>query len=175
MRRSNRTLNAFFPLAALILLSSAGSVSLSAPAAAQGQSVTYLNQAWSQDDREWYFHFSQGSAVISYDIFLNLEVAGGQDLFRSAANSERYGLHSEPANGMNPDGLPIGISKTTIATAIKGWPPGDYVGLTCAACHEGEWEYKGKHLRIIGGTGNTLDFQAYIYAFDDAMQATDCG
>ena len=144
------------------------------PAAAQSasESVTYLNQAWSQDDREWYNHFSQGSAVISYDVFLNLEVAGSQDLFRSAANSERYGLHPEPANGMNPDALPIGLSKTIVATAIKGWPAGDYVGLTCAACHEGEWDYKGKHVRIIGGTGNTLDFQAYIYAFDDAMQAT---
>ena len=44
---------------------------------ASDQSVIYLNQAWSQDDREWYYHFSQGSAVLSYDIFLNLEVADG--------------------------------------------------------------------------------------------------
>jgi hypothetical protein len=144
------------------------------PVAAQSsdRSVIYLNQAWSQDDREWYYHFSQGSAVLSYDIFLNLEVANSQELFRSDANSVRYGLHPEAVNSMNPDGLPIGISKTTIATAIKGWPPGNYAGLTCAACHEGEWEYKGKHVRITGGTGNTLDFLAYINAFDDAMQAT---
>jgi hypothetical protein len=41
------------------------------PAAAQSPSdpVIYLNQAWSQEDREWYWHFSQGSAVLSYDIF----------------------------------------------------------------------------------------------------------
>jgi hypothetical protein len=32
-------------------------------------------------DREWYYHFSQGSAAIHYDIFLNLEVAGSQELF----------------------------------------------------------------------------------------------
>jgi hypothetical protein len=54
-----------------------------ATAAAQSTSgpVTYLNQAWSQADREWYYHFSQGSAAVSYDIFLNLEVADSQELF----------------------------------------------------------------------------------------------
>jgi hypothetical protein len=66
------------------------------------QPVIYLNQAWSQDDREWYYHFSQGSAVLSYDTFLNLEVAGGQELFRSDANSERYGLIATPRDHTIP-------------------------------------------------------------------------
>ena len=92
-----------------------------APASAAGQSVIYLNQAWSQEDREWYYHFSQGSAVLSYDIYLNLEVAGSQDLFRSDANSERYGLIPQTReSASNPDGLPIGISKTTVATPDQG-------------------------------------------------------
>ena len=43
---------------------------------ASSESVIYLDQGWSSDDREWYYHFSQGSAVLSYDIDLNLEVAG---------------------------------------------------------------------------------------------------
>jgi len=70
-----------------ILFACAASFVLSMPAKAQSadNSVIYLNQAWSQDDREWYYNFSQGSAVLSYDIFLNLEIAGGQDLFRSDA------------------------------------------------------------------------------------------
>ena len=45
-------------------------------------SVILLDQGWSQEDREWYYHFSQGSAVLSYDIYLNLEAAGSQDLLR---------------------------------------------------------------------------------------------
>ncbi len=91
--------------------------------------VVYLDQAWSQEDREWYYNFSQGSAVISYDIFLNLEVPGSEELFRSDANSERLGLIPQPANpNSNPDGLPIGVSKTNVATPIKGWPAGDYAG-----------------------------------------------
>jgi hypothetical protein len=96
--RSNRDPAVFFLLASAIL-SSCACVLLPAPTAAQtpsDQSVIYLNQAWSQDDRDWYYHFSQGSVVLSYDIFLNLEVADGQELFRSDANSERYGLITQP-------------------------------------------------------------------------------
>ena len=77
---------------------------------ASSEPVIYLNQGWSQEDREWYYHFSQGSAFLSYDIYLNLEVAGSQDLLRSGA---RYGLLPGPASSYNPDGLPIGISKTS--------------------------------------------------------------
>ena len=89
---------------------------LSAPVAAQParSPVTYLNQAWSQEDREWFYNFPQGSTVMSYDIFLNLELADSQELFRSDANSERYGLIVQPPSTANPDGLPIGISKTVI-------------------------------------------------------------
>ena len=108
---------------------------------ASSDPVIYLDQGWSQDDRDWYYHFSQGSAVLSYDIYLNLEVAGSQDLLRSGA---RYGLLPGPVNPYNPDGLPIGISKTTVATPIKGWPAGDYAGVTCAACHEGQLNVQGQ-------------------------------
>jgi len=160
--------------AVLILLSSVGSVLLPPPVAAQApsdQSVIHLNQAWSDDDREWYYHFSQGSAVLSYDIFLNLEVAGGQELFRSDANSVRYGLVPEASNWMNPDGLPVGISKTNVATTIGEWPAGEYAGVTCAACHVGELNYKGKHVRIDGGH-SLFDPQAYFQAANAAVQAT---
>ena len=95
------------------------------PAQSSGNSVIYLNQAWSQEDREWYYHFSQGSAVLSYDLFLNMEAADSQDLFRSGLSSPRYGMVPEAANPDNPDGLPIGVSKTVVATAIKGWPAGE--------------------------------------------------
>ena len=153
---------------------SAQQVGPPAAARAASESVVYLNQAWSQDDREWYYNFAQGSTMMSYDIFLNLEVAGGQELFRSDANSERYGLM--PADGKsqyNPDGLPIGLSKTVIATpAWRGAPTGDFVGMTCALCHTGQLRYKGKQVRIDGGINHRFDFMAYGRALDDAIQAT---
>jgi hypothetical protein len=103
-----------------------------------------------------------------------LEVADRQELFRSDANSERYGLITQPAGSpYNPDGLPIGISKTVIST--PRWPgeeTGEFAGLTCAACHETQLNYKGKHVRIDGGPANTFDLQAHIQALNAAMRAT---
>jgi hypothetical protein len=76
------------------------------PAAAQSSTdrVVYLDQGWSQADRETFYQISQSSQVIAYDIFLNLEVANSQELFRSDTNSERYGLIPQVANPRtNPD------------------------------------------------------------------------
>jgi hypothetical protein len=141
-----------------------------AAAQSSSNSVIFLDQGWSQWVRESYYHISQGSTVVPYDIFLNLEVADSEAPFRSDANSERYGLTPDPVNPQtNPDGLPIGLSKTT--TTEGPWK-GDDVGLTCAACHNTELFYQGKRIRIDGGVGNHFDLEAYLVALDDATQET---
>ena len=133
-------------------------------------SVIYLDQAWSQADREMYYQISQGAQIISYNIFLNLEVADSQELFRSDANSERYGLIPQAANPRtNPDGLPIGLTKTVVT---EGRWKGEAIGANCALCHTAQLTYQGKRIRIDGGVANTLDFMSYTYALDDALQAT---
>ncbi len=155
----------------MLLLAGAATLPYSPLADAQtpGEPVIYLDQGWSQADREMYYQTSQGSAAVSYDIFLNLEAAGSQELFRSDANSERYGLTIQPANPRtNPDALPVGVSKTVITQAP--WK-GTYAGLTCAACHNAQLYYKGKRIRIDGGV-SAFDMMAYSRALDDAMQAT---
>ena len=132
--------------------------------------VVYLDQAWSQADREMFYQISQGARLISYDIFLNLEVADSQELFRSDANSERYGLIPQAPNPRtNPDGLPVGLTKTVFT---EGRWKGETVGITCALCHTGELTYKGKHIRIDGGIGSRFDIMAYFAAADEAMQTT---
>ena len=175
MSRSNRKSMAFVSFAAVVLLSSVGSISLPRLAAAQGpsdQSVIHLNQAWSDDDREWFYHFSQGSAFVSYGIFTNLEVAESQELFRSDANSARYGFLPEGPNWMNPDGLPIGFAKTVIKpNEVKGWESEEYAGVTCAGCHETELSYKGKRVRIDAGVGE-VDLLGWFNALDASLQAT---
>jgi cytochrome c peroxidase len=142
------------------------------PAAAQSSRdpVIYLDQGWSQADREMYYQISQGSQVMAYDIFLNLEVAGSQELFRSDANSDRYGLIPQAANPRtNPDALPIGLTKTVFT---EGRYKGETVGMTCAACHNAQLSYQGKQIRIDGGFNHAFDIMAYIRALDDALQAT---
>ncbi|MEJ8822565.1 di-heme-cytochrome C peroxidase [Variovorax humicola] len=143
--------------------------SVSAAAQSGNDSVIYLNQGWSQADREMYYQTSQGSAAMSYDIYLNLEVAGSQELFRSNANSERFGLTPQAANPRtNPDALPVGVTKTVVTE--PRWK-GTYAGLNCAACHNSQLNYKGKRIRIDGGVG-AFDMMGYVGALDDAMQAT---
>jgi hypothetical protein len=150
-------------------------LSVAAPASAQqapsADSVILLEQAWSREDREWYYNFSQGTAIIAYDLFLNMEAADSQNLFRNGLNSPTYGFVLAAASPSNPDGLPMGVSKTTVAKAVKGWPAGDYVGINCAACHEGHLKYKGKVIRIEGGISNTINFQAMVVGLDGTLQA----
>jgi hypothetical protein len=49
---------------------------------------------------------------------------------------------------------------------------GDYVGFTCAACHNSELYYQGKRIRIDGGSNTHFDLIGYVVALDAALQAT---
>ena len=139
-------------------------------AQAPGDSVVYLDQGWSQADRELFYQTSQGSVIASYDIFTNMEVAGSQELFRSDANSARFGLIPQAANPRtNPDGFPVGVTKNVVT---EGRWKGVTVGPNCSVCHTAELMYKGKRIRIDGGHTNLFDIQAYMQALDQAYQAT---
>ena len=132
--------------------------------------VVFPDQGWTDDDRLRYYYTSQGSAAMSYDIFLNLEAASEQTLFRSDDNMARYGLIPQASDPKyNPDGLPIGITKTVVT---DGRWKGQWVGLGCAACHTGQLEYKGTKIRISAGSAAHFDIFAFIGGLDDALAAT---
>jgi len=134
------------------------------------EGVVFLEQGWSHEDRLLYYNTSQGSAAISYDIFLNLERASDETLFRSDENMIAYGFVPQPSDPMyNPNGLPIGITKTTVA---DGPWAGEWAGLGCAACHNGQLEFKGTKIRVSGGNAHALDIMAYIAGLDAALAAT---
>jgi len=139
-------------------------------AKADNSTVVYLNQAWSPADRAAYYWTSQGSALLSYDIYLALEVAGSAELFNSAANADHVGLLVEPTDPKNnPDGLPVGVNKAVVS---EGQFKGIYAGLTCSACHTGQIQYKGKQIRIDGGSPSRFDFIAWMQSLDAALAAT---
>lgn len=129
-----------------------------------------LDQGWSKADRLKYYFTSQGSAIRPYDLFVNLEEAKGEDLLRSDRISAAFGLIPEAVDAKyNPDGLPIGITKTKVA---GGRFKGEWVGLTCAMCHNAQLNYKGTAIRIEGGVNNRMDFTGYVGALDAALAAT---
>jgi hypothetical protein len=145
-------------------------VRAAAPAQASPDQVIYLNQGWSKADRDTFYWIAQGSVMMSYDIYQNLELADSQELFRSDANMERYGLIPSPPDPEgNPDGLPIGITKQV---NTEGRWKGTEAGINCAACHASELHYKGKRIRVDGDSAVHFDIEALFHCADDAMQAT---
>lgn len=102
--------------------------------------VTYLEQNWTDDDREYFYFADQGSRLLPYDYFLQLEQAGSTDLFRSDANMKRVGLIPAAKSKNNPDALPIGLARN-----------GDHMGPTCAACHTQQITYQNETIHIDGG------------------------
>src|SRR3954451_3069487 len=84
---------------------------VAAPTTSRAQpAITYLDQGWSAADRADFYWTSQGSALMSYDIYLALEVAGAEARFNDPAVSDRLGLMMDPPNPeANPDNLPIGV------------------------------------------------------------------
>ena len=145
-------------LLALPLLLSAGGA-----AASDATAVRVLDQGWSHADRQAFYTTSQGSRIMPWSWFRALERAGSQELFL-ADKLARYGYLPNDDMAYNRSGLPVGFALDQGKTTT-------YVGMTCAACHTGQIEYKGMHLRVDGAPGGA-DFQAFLTDLTRAMEET---
>ncbi|MDB5371784.1 MAG: pseudouridine synthase, RluD [Belnapia sp.] len=145
---------------------SAGDVPWSLPA----EAAATLPQGW-DPALAARFHFGpQGSRLIPRTWFAALETADGAGRFAAPEHLARYGLlyAGDAGTGLNPDRLPIGF-------AIDPSPQpatGNWVGLTCAACHTNEVTHRGSRLRIDGAPAS-FDFDSFSAALDTAVQATN--
>ena len=88
-------------LPALFLFLLSPFVSVSAEENKKTSEIIYLNQAWSAQDRANFYWKPQGSALLSYDIYLALTLPGTNELFNSRSNSDRMGLLLEPVDKLN--------------------------------------------------------------------------
>lgn len=122
--------------------------------------VTYLDQNWSDTEREYFYFADQGSRLIPYDYFLHLEQADSQDLFRSDSNMKRLGLIPTSSSANNPDGLPIGLTRND-----------DYMGPTCAACHTQQLTYQNQTIHIDGGQ-SFLNLNQFLADLTLALKTT---
>jgi hypothetical protein len=119
------------------------------------------NPGWEVGQSQWFHHAEQGTKVLHYDWFMALEqpeitVLTTPGKFSDPAYLQRFGfIPSSEDKDMNPDGLPVGfaINRSFQEPQADAPPPYPVVGLTCAACHTGQINYKGKSLRIDGGSG----------------------
>jgi len=124
----------------------------------------YLDQGWDANDSLWFYNTTQGSALLPYDFFLALERPESEELFRSAKNMDRHRYLPQKKTFFNPDALPVGIVRDTYGDK-------DYVGYTCAACHTGQVNYKGKAIRVDGGPA-MADMVGFLKELENALEAT---
>jgi hypothetical protein len=120
----------------------------------------YLEQNWTDEEREYFYFANQGSRLLPYDFFLYLEQADNTGLFRSNENILRYGLIVAAKSKANPDALPIGFARNK-----------DYVGPTCAACHTQQINFKN-NIMMIDGAQSFFDLQKFLSGLTDSMKAT---
>jgi hypothetical protein len=126
--------------------------------------IAYLDQNWGPLDSLWFYNTTQGSDLIPYDLFIHLEQANSEELFRADENILRYRYLTQKPSWNNPDGLPIGIVKDS----YRG---NDYIGFTCAACHTAQINYQGLGIRIDGGPAMS-DMEGFLIALEATLTAT---
>src|SRR5439155_14032539 len=118
----------------------------------------YLDQSWTDEDRQWFYTTPQGSKMVPYSWAMALEVPDGTT--RWVTTFTRYGFLPSPKSWRNPDGLPVGIVRDD-----------DHLGLTCAACHTKQIEFEGTTLQI-DGAPTDADFFAFMDSLRNAVATT---
>ena len=130
--------------------------------------MVYLDQGWTPELRELFYFTPQGSHVMPYDWFIALERPDDTELFAARENLSRFGwlFHTGAPTRLNPDDLPIGFTRDP-GPAPGG---GEWLGMTCAACHTGNVEHKGTVVRI-DGAPSMGDFGQFLTSLSRAVMA----
>src|SRR5687767_981079 len=75
------------------------------------QQVSYLDQNWTEAQRRWFYHASQGTRIMPVRWFMALEqpvlASAGNTAFADPAYLGRFGFIPDPVSPENPDGLPV--------------------------------------------------------------------
>ena len=124
-----------------------------------------LNQGWTSKDANWFYDITQGSWILPYDWFLHLEQADNEALFRNPAHMASFRFLPRMRGPGNPDGLPVGFAKDAPDRHRA------FVGLTCAACHTAQLNYRHTGYLIDGGPA-LADLEGFLESMASAMEAT---
>jgi mono/diheme cytochrome c family protein len=126
------------------------------PERPQPKQLVHAEQGWSERDRAIYYYTPQGTELhgLRYAWFRALEMPSGRDRLADPRMLARFGFLYDPealAPGYtpppyNPANLPVGFTSHVDAGSGEAM-----LGITCAACHTGQLEYRGTAIRIDGG------------------------
>jgi hypothetical protein len=125
-----------------------------------------LDQGWTSAEKQWWYTTSQGSRLLPLSWLIALEQADSTDKFLSDANVRRLG-YLPLSNSMN--GLPLGFAVDQGPSPDNSQQP--WAGMTCAACHTGEFTYAQHRVRIEGAP-TLADFQSFMEGMLASLVAT---
>jgi hypothetical protein len=110
-----------------------------------------------EDERQRYYHLSQGSQIMPYAWFVSLETTFSRDPWTAPGHIAQFRLLPDPNTNGNPDRLPLGFAKDDPdpVTGVVN------VGLTCAGCHTAQMTYKDRGILINGAPG-MVDFNGFL-------------
>ncbi|OJT18864.1 hypothetical protein BO221_39825 [Archangium sp. Cb G35] len=122
--------------------------------------LVYLDQGWGPPETLWFYHADQGSVLMPYDTLVHLEQAGNDQPFIHPEHMTRFRFLNQHRTPNNPDALPVGFARHE-----------DQVGLTCAACHTSQLNYRGTAIRIDGAPA-LADVSGFLREMQAALTAT---
>ena len=114
-----------------------------------------------------YHHIDQGTRLLPAAWLAALKTADGSSKLMAPSTVARFGfLQGDGTTALNPYAWPLGFTvsdpKSSGGVAIAG--------ITCAACHTGQIEYRGRAVRIDGGQ-SMVDLAAFEGAVLAALRA----
>lgn len=125
-----------------------------------------LAQGWSPDIRNGFWFTSQGSRIMPYNWFAWLEQPNSEDLFRNTEHMEMLRYLPVDSSLSNPAGLPIGFVKDVDNKSNQS-----FVGMTCAACHTTQIDYKNTKM-LVEGAPTIANFVLFFNRLVDAIEQT---
>ena len=135
-----------------------------------------IDQGWDDQDRDIFWYISQGSYIIPYNWFLELNDPETKKPLRDGL--ARFGfIHADygtRVSDLNRDKLPIGLTRELPPASAfpKLRNKGDWLGITCAACHVGSVTVEETRY-IIDGAPSILDFEKFSLAVERSLVALD--
>ena len=137
-----------------------GRVSAQDPFGDHASRLVYLDQGWDPAETLWYYHADQGSMLLPRDVLVHLEQPGSQARILDPVNLSRFRFLTQRKTPNNPDELPVGFARHD-----------DHIGLTCAACHTGQFTYRDTAVRIDGAPA-LIDMIGFFRQIEKALAET---
>lgn len=142
---------------------------------------------WDKEQRDWFHSTTQGTMTIPvpFKWFVAMEQPDGKGLFSDPEYLSRMGFirgeHSEYSE-TNVAGEPLPVGLARLKDEIRPVPymsfmddpetgKMDAIGLTCAACHTGQINYKGQAIGIDGGQAS-IDLVTFEVKLLEALVLT---